>query len=189
MMVFAVDPRAGALEGICACLEAAPEVELRRFTSSLGALAEARRTEVAVALLAVDMPELGGLDLGRYLKEMYPQVNLIFLSEDGAEGYAAMAMHASGYLLKPVEAAALRRELADLRYPVGKRSRSRVFAQTFGNFELFVDGQPVAFKYSRTKEVVAVLVNNRGAQTTNGEIIGCLWEDDGDPEKKTSRTR
>ena len=31
-----------------------------------------------------------------------------------------------------------------------------------------------------------MLVNNRGAQTTNGEIIANLWEDEGDPEKKTS---
>ena len=44
----------------------------------------------------------------------------------------------------------------------------------------------MAFKYSRTKEMLALLVNNRGAQTTNGEIIGALWEDDGDPEKKAS---
>ena len=44
----------------------------------------------------------------------------------------------------------------------------------------------MAFKYSRTKEIVALLVNNRGAQTTNGEIIAALWEDDGDPEKKSS---
>ena len=49
-----------------------------------------------------------------------------------------------------------------------------------------MDGKPVNFKYSRTKELVAVLVNNRGAQTTNGEIIANLWEDDGDPEKKAS---
>ncbi|MBP3319128.1 MAG: hypothetical protein J6K94_03895, partial [Ruminiclostridium sp.] len=55
----------------------------------------------------------------------------------------------------------------------------RLRVQTFGNFELFVDGQPVVFKYSRTKEIVALLINNRGAQTTNGEIIASLWEDDG----------
>ena len=36
---------------------------------------------------------------------------------------------------------------------------------------------------------MAVLINNRGAQTTNGEIIGDLWEDDGDPEKKLSYLR
>ena len=190
MMVFAVDRSAQALDRLCAGLpDDLPEVELRRFQSSLEALAEARRTAVDVALLAVDLPELGGLDLGRYLKEMYPLVNLIYLSQDAEDCYEAMAMHASGYLLQPAGAEELRRELGDLRYPTDRRRRQRVFAQTFGNFELFVDGQPVAFKYSRTKEIVAVLVNNRGAQTTNGELIGCLWEDDGDPDRKASYLR
>ncbi len=54
------------------------------------------------------------------------------------------------------------------------------------NFELFCDGKPVVFKYSKTKEIVALLINNRGAQTSNGEIIASLWEDDGDPDKKGS---
>ena len=72
--------------------------------------------------------------------------------------------------------------MADL----AQKKQKRLFVQTFGNFELFVDGKPIAFKYTKTKEIVAVLVNNRGAQTTNGEIIACLWEDDGDPEKKAS---
>ena len=80
----------------------------------------------------------------------------------------------------------LKTELNSLRYPLTQKGRKRLFAQTFGNFELFVDGKPVNFKYSKTKEIVALLINNRGAQTTNGEIIATLWEDDGDPEKKTS---
>ena len=56
----------------------------------------------------------------------------------------------------------------------------------FGDFELFVDGKPIEFKYSKTKEIMALLINNRGAQTTNGEIIAALWEDDGDPERRAS---
>ena len=97
-----------------------------------------------------------------------------------------MAQHASGYLLKPAADDRIRRELEDLRHPAVQKKQKRLFVQTFGNFELFVDGKPIAFKYTKTKEIVAVLVNNRGAQTTNGEIIACLWEDDGDPEKKAS---
>ena len=41
-----------------------------------------------------------------------------------------------------------------------------------------MDGKSLAFKYSKTKEILALLINNRGAQTTNGEIIATLWEDD-----------
>ena len=138
------------------------------------------------AFISVRMQELSGLDLGQYLKDLYPAVNLIFLSEKKEYAFDAIALRASGYLLKPAEKAAVQTEFAQLRYPEEVKNRKRVFAQTFGNFEFFVDGKPVAFKYTRTKEIIALLVNNRGAQTTNGEIIASLWEDDGDPEKKAS---
>ena len=97
-----------------------------------------------------------------------------------------MQQHASGYLLKPVTEENMQTELTDLRHPAEQQKQKRLFAQTFGNFELFVDGKPVVFKYTKTKEIVALLINNRGAQTSNGEIIATLWEDDGDPEKKSS---
>ena len=186
MTILAVDSSAQALRQLSKALAAvAPDAQMLGFESSLAALAAARERDIDVAFLETDMPELGGLDLGQYLKELHPMVNLIYLTAAPDRGYEALALHASGYLLKPATPQALRRELGDLRHPAGEKRR-RVFAQTFGNFELFVDGAPVAFKYSRTKEIVALLVNNRGAQTTNGEIIGALWEDDGDPEKKGS---
>lgn len=187
MIVFVVDSGAKVLEqaaGIVSRL--APEDKVRCFRSSLEALAAARETEVDVALLEVDLPELNGLDLGRYLRELYPLVNLIYLTGERKYCYEALTLHASGYLIKPPAEEALRREFDDLRHPAAQKNRRRVFAQTFGNFELFVDGKPVEFKYSRTKEIVALLINNRGAQTANGEIIGALWEDDGDPDRKTS---
>ena len=166
--------------------DAAPDAQLHAFESALEALAFARTQEIDVAFLEPDLPELCGCDLGQYLKELYPSVNLIFTAEGRAYGYEAMALHASGYLLKPVAADAIGRELDDLRYSIAFKNRKRVFAQTFGNFELFADGKPIAFKYTRTKEILALLILNRGAQTTNGEIIATLWEDDGDPEKKAS---
>ena len=163
-----------------------PDADLICFGSSLPALAAARSREIDVAVLDTELPELSGMDFGQYLQDLYPFVNLIYLAEDGSLGYEAMCQHASGYVLKPPSEESLRRELEDLRHPAVQKNQKRLFVQTFGNFELFVDGKPVNFKYSKTKEIVALLVNNRGAQTTNGEIIATLWEDDGDPEKKAS---
>ena len=146
----------------------APDAELLCFGNALSALAAARKTEIDIALLDVELPELGGVDFGQYLQELYPLVNLIYLSEDRTRAYDAIRQHASGYLLRPASEEGVRRELDDLRHPAAEKKHKRVYAQTFGNFD------------------VALLINNRGAQTTNGEIIATLWEDDGDPEKKAS---
>ncbi|MBR0463060.1 MAG: response regulator [Clostridia bacterium] len=185
MTILAVDDDVRALDRMCGIAATIlPTARLIRADDPLTALAEARKQPVDIAFLDVDMPELDGLDLGQYLKEMYPGINIIYVTETDEYALDAMSLHASGYLLKPANERLIRDELSDLRHPLTQGKR--VFAQTFGNFDFFVDGQPIAFKYTRTKEILALLVNNRGAQTTNGEIIACLWEDDGDPEKKVS---
>ena len=187
MTIIAVMAKDSERESLAELLEKLyPDAECMSFDNSFSALAKAREQEVDVAILDTALPELTGLELGQYLKDLNPFVNLIFLSEGREGGYDALKLHASGYLLKPVSRKMISAEIEDLRYPEIRKKHKRVFAQTFGNFELFADGKPVAFKYSKTKEIVALLVNNRGAQTTNGEIIASLWEDDGDPEKKTS---
>lgn len=187
MNILAVDNDKHALDGIKGILDKhSSGSEVFCYEDPLAALACARETEIDVAFLEVNMPELSGMDLGRYLQELNPYINLIYLSGHTDSAYEAMSMHASGYVMKPGKEERIRYELESLRFPEVRKKLKRVYAQTFGNFELFVDGEPVEFKYTRTKEIVAILVNNKGAQTTNGEIIADLWEDDADPDKKLS---
>ena len=49
---------------------------------------------------------------------------------------------------------------------------------TFGNFEVFFHDRPLNFRYSRTKELLAYLVDRRGSMCSNREISAVLWEDD-----------
>ncbi len=187
MKILAVDTDSASLKKLGKMIsKAAPEAEVFSLDSSPLALAKAREEEMDVAFIEVNMPELSGLDLGEYLKELNPYVNLIFYTENTDCAYDAMKLHASGFIRKPGSESEVKNELENLRFSEMRKKYKRLFAQTFGNFELFVDGKPVEFKYSRTKEMVALLINNKGAQTTNGEIIASLWEDDGDSEKKLS---
>ncbi len=187
MVIIAVDDKRDDLDLISDLIyDADPDSEILEFEDPLLALVHARENTVDVAFLDTDMPKLSGVELGQYLKELNPFINLIFLSEDEDCCFDALDMHARGYIIKPPEDENIKRELSELRYPEYQKEHKRVFAQTFGNFELFVDGMPVDFKYRRTKEIVAILINNRRTQTSNGEIMASLWEDEGDPEKKVS---
>ena len=187
MVIIAVDEVRDDLDLISDFIyEADPDSEIVEFEDPLLALAYARENEVDAAFLGTDMQELPGIELGRYMKELNPVVNIIFVSNDEKHAFEAMDMHASGYILKPAKKENVLRELSELRYPDYQKEHKRVFAQTFGNFEFFVDGKPIDFKYKKTKEIIALLVNNRGAQTTNGEMIASLWGDNGDPDKKLS---
>ena len=190
MTILAVHDDPEVLKQLVSGLAAAdPDADILSFSASPQALAAARKTEIQAAFLKSSLPEISGLDLGLYLKDLNSVVNLIYVEETPDYAFEAMKLRASGYLLGPATREDLEYELSDLRYPKDSRKNSRFFAQTFGNFDFFIDSKPVEFKYSRTKEVLALLVNNRGAQTTNGEIIAALWEDEGDPDKKGSYLR
>ena len=187
MNILAVDNHAAHLDQLCTTLsELDPLAQIRRFDNSPQALAAARKEPVSIAFLSVDLPEMNGLILGQYLKDLYPHINLIFLTDSREDAFSAMALRASGCLLLPLSRPAVQTELNELRYSPDEIRPKRVFVQTFGDFEIFVDGVPINFKYSRTKEMMAILISKRGAQTTNGEIIATLWEDDGDPKIKGS---
>ena len=187
MTILIVDHHKEDLQRMTGILSSlSPEAEVLAFGSSLEALLIARSNEIDIAFLETSLPELDGMDMGQYLKELYPYINLIFYSKENDRAFEAFALHASGYLRKPVVENDIRYEMTDLRYPLEVKNKKQVFVQTFGNFEIFFEGKPLLFKYSKTKEIVALLVMRRGAQTTNGEIIATLWEDDGDPEKKAS---
>lgn len=159
------------------------DAEILCFDSSPKALAIARKKPIDIAFLDVRLKEMDGLILGRYLKALNPKINLIYLTDERSDAFDAMEIRASGCILMPTKKEKIQRELSELRNTLDKKGDHTVFAHTFGNFELFVDGKPVEFKYSKTKEILALLINNRGAQTTNGEIIASLWEDD---DSKTS---
>lgn len=52
-----------------------------------------------------------------------------------------------------------------------------IYMQTFGNFEMFIDGEPVRFSRSKAKELIAFLVDRKGAGVSSAEIAAVLWED------------
>lgn len=49
---------------------------------------------------------------------------------------------------------------------------------------MFIDGKPFnGFKYKKTKELFAYLVNKKGISVNGNEIIAALWEEDSESKK------
>lgn len=181
MMIFAVDDEPNALEILCRAIqEAAPEAEIKSFDRAAEALAAAENGVIPDVLFADgDMPGMNGVELSKRLKLVCPNLNVIFAT--GYDDYMrdALSLRVSGYLKKPITPEDVLAELDNLRHPV-KPSGKRVRFQTFGNFEVFIDGEPAAFAREKTKEYLAYLVD-RGTVCTGAEIAAALWEDDISP--------
>ena len=177
MIVIAVDDERFALENLVeAIAQASPDARIHRFRHPEDALDFARENYADVAFLDVEMIGMNGVELAERLKLCHPDINIIFSTGYGHYRDAAFDLHASGYLTKPITPEKVKRELENLRRPV--RDPKRVRIRAFGNFEVYLDGTPISFKYSKTKEMLAYLVDRKGALCTNGEIMAILFEDD-----------
>lgn len=180
MNILAADDERMALESLIAAIEvAAPEASVQGFRKSGEALEYARENHCDVAFLDIEMRGMNGLELAKNLKEIQPDINVIFVTGYSQYMGEAFEQHVSGYVLKPVDAERVTKELRNLRFPVEEKEKEhRIQAQTFGNFEMFGDGTPLKFRYSKSKEILAYLIDRRGAAVTTQEICAVLWEDE-----------
>lgn len=179
MRALAIDDKKLPLEALVEAVEEAePTIELHAFRSPDEVLSWDGAKQCDVAFVDIDLPGMTGIELAHRLKALNPRMNIIFATGFSEYTSDAMHLHASGYLTKPITAEKVRRELDDLRHPVEGQARSgRLFVRCFGNFEAFLDGKPLDFERGKTRELLAYLVDRRGAVCSNGEIEAALWED------------
>ena len=142
---------------------------------------------VDVAFLDVEMPKLNGLSLAQEMTLLQPKLNIVFVTGHSEYALDAYKLYASGYLMKPASKEDVEKCLENLRHPTPKKNRVEV--RCFGNFEVFVDGAPLVFKRSKSKEVFAYLIDSRGAFVSTGELIAALWEDEDVTNSKMSQIR
>ena len=176
MKLLLVDDEKLALETLEeAVLTVLPNAECHAFQKAALALAYAEENKIDIAFLDIDMPVINGLEMAKRLIKINPNTNIIFVTGFAEYALDAFNLYASAYLTKPVSADAISEALTHLRHPVEER---RVSFHCFGNFEAYCDHAPIRFSLSRTKELLAYLVDRQGAECRRGEIIAALFEDE-----------
>lgn len=151
----------------------------------------AQGQSLSYAFLDIQMRGMSGLELARKLKEIHPNLVLFFCTAYSEYAYDAFGLCAKGYLLKPVEAKEIVRVLdemvTDWREDANLLSRD-IRVQTFGHFEVFVDGVPLSFEREKAKELLAYLVDRHGSSITTEQIALTLWEEEPYDRKMKNRT-
>ena len=188
MKIIAVDDEKIGLQGLLASIQkAAPDAQTYGFRYAAEAIAHMENDPCDVAFLDIEMKGMTGVEVAQKLKNINPDVNIIFATGFGTYREAAFDLHASGYLIKPITAEGVQRELENLRRPVASPKRLKVL--TFGNFEAIYNGTPLKFKYQKSKEMLAYLIDRKGSMCSTEEIIAVLFEDNNDHKSYYHRIR
>ena len=181
MIAIAVDDERPMLQSLAEAVKASPDIrQLYTFNSCSSALKWMESNAVDVAFLDISMRGMGGLVLAEKIGQLQPSCKIVFCT--GYEQYAldAIQLRCSGYLIKPITARAVQKELDHIKR---QPANEKLTVKCFGSFEVLCHDRTLAFKRTKAKELLAVLIDRNGAAMTGKQICAILWPEDSDDEK------
>ena len=201
MIIYVLDDEPIALRGTINTIQkVVPEAKVTGFSRANDALRHIRDTKESpdVVFSDIEMPGMSGLNFAVNLKRICPEAKLIFVTAYSQYAIDAFRLHVHGYILKPITAERVREELDYLtqestteQEPAQEEEQTRELlkVQCFGHFEVFWKGEPLMFGRRQTKELLAYLIDRKGATCTSEEIVTALWEDEDNLKHLKARIR
>ena len=193
MLIFIIDDEPIVLRASKEVVRrAVPDAELKAFESGDDALEYMQTTKEYpdTVFCDIEMPGTNGLDFAIKLKQLSPQSRIVFVTAYSEYALDAFRVHANGYILKPMNAMRVLEEIKQSTEQKAQNSETETLRiQCFGNFEVFWKGKPLLFARRQTKELLAYLIDRKGALCTSGEIAAAMWEDSNNQKNANTQLR
>ena len=176
MRTILVDEDGVSRELFATHVELIRDIELvGQFSDPFQALAYAREHMIEFAVLDIEMHGTNGLDLGKELKKLYPDIMLVYVTSNPQHVVEAMKVKADYCIIKPFN----REDIVDATQRARDLSHrhKNIRAVMFGRFQLFVRDELVYFSNAKSKELLALCLDHRGGEVTMQEAIDKLWPD------------
>ena len=175
MRVMLVDEKPTTLslfETECAAL---PDFEVAAtFQNPLDAVDYAKEHQVDIVVLDTVFEQTDGFAVAEKLRQIRPEMIVIFATEHTEHAADAIRNKADGIVFKPCTKEDVNDVLVRVRY-LRPRLSKRIYAHTFGKFDLYVNGERVVFSTKKAKELAALCISQRGGTVSTYEIIEKLW--------------
>ncbi len=145
-----------------------------QFESANGALSFAKDNAFEAAFLDVAMPGTNGIELAKELRNIHPDVIIVFVSAYDEYIWDFNQIGGDYYILKPYNKETIEMTMKKLRLLM-QRQHKELFIQTFGRFLVLRNGKPIKLS-GKAKEILALIVTRRGKEISNEEIYCTVWE-------------
>ena len=191
MLIFAIDDEPVALLVLHnAIAEAVPEATIMEYDMGTAALESMRKHDLRpdVVFSDIKMPQLDGLALAAQVRSLSPGTKFVFVTAYSEYAFEAIQVRTSGYVMKPVDANAIRREMENIA-PLRAEMPGGLWVRCFGTFEVFWNRKPLLFARKQTKELFAFLIDQEGSVCSAETIITNMWEGETDMAAGKDRVR
>ncbi len=145
-----------------------------KFDCALEALEYAKQNPVDFALMDIEMPAMSGLELGAELKKLNGDMIIIYVTGHTRYVVDAMKQKADYCVMKPYDKQDIKDAISRAKL-LSRRFNKRMYIETFGRFEIFLDGHPIYFGNSKARELFALCVHREGARVSMEQVIDVLW--------------
>ncbi|HPD89048.1 MAG TPA: response regulator [Oscillospiraceae bacterium] len=157
------------------------------FSNPGEALSYAETNRIDLAFLDIEMPDLGGIELAKKLKEQDPNISVVFVTAYAKYALDAFEVDAIGYLLKPYLREDVDKFIEKKRHILPTYDKS-VRIQTMPDFHLFVDNTEIRLGNTKYAEMLAAIVAF-GGSISSSNLSFLLWEDSALTEKTMNAFR
>ncbi len=152
-----------------------PGCQIRTCLTEKNALKCASEEIFDITFLDIELGHSNGIMLAKRLKELQPDLKIIFVTSYPQYAVDAFAIHATGYLLKPVREEDIKRELTFIYGEEVFDKRLKV--KTFGGFEVYINSEQLTFKRTKAKELLAYLIERCGYSVNIRQVCAVLFGD------------
>jgi two-component SAPR family response regulator len=179
MRIAAVDDETHALERFERMVSDVTELNLcGLFETGEQLLAYLREKPLDAVFLDIEMPGVIGLQLSEQIQNLNENIDIIFVTAFNQYAVEAFELQAMDYIMKPLTEERLGKTIRRLLKVNRTGARpEKPFIQCFGDFEVFLNGEALAWKHSKAKEVLAFLIHKNGVPVSWEKIADAVWPD------------
>lgn len=179
MKIIVIDDEIAALNTFLLGLIDNSDLEYNMFNNDpLASIDYVKNNNVDVAFLDINMPIINGVDLAKQLINANKNIKIVFISgyaHDEEKIKKKLGDNLLGFYYKPYEKEILQKLISNVNLEVCKERE--IFIKTFGYFDVFIDGKAVKFSSSKSKELLALLVDRNCGNLIMDSAIALLWPD------------
>lgn len=147
---------------------------VEQFSYPEDALEYVQDHRVDLAILDVRMPGMSGIELAKKLRELRPEILVVFISAYDEYIRDSNLIGGDYYIVKPYKRETIEMMVQKMLL-LSQRLHKELYIQMFGRFNILRNGTPIPLN-GKAKEILALVVSRRGKEISNEEIYNTLWE-------------